>query len=377
VNDQTVTSAHPLLREVALCILHVGTEKTGSTSLQRFLGMHADRLLERGLFVPSSLTPYKASGNFNHIFLSTASRAVRVRPDDLQRQFGLNGAKAVEEHREHVIAALKSEIEALSRPPRQMLLSNEHIHSRLRTEDDLSRLKSLLGGFCESFRVIVYLRPQHQVAQSIAITAVRGGKTEFRPIPDFSSNNGFDPVLGVDFDYFDYDSLLRRLARVFGDKALDVRLYDRTAMIGGDILEDFFGRIGTDINGLQRPERENSSLDPVASLFLAAVNRHLAGSPALPDCRKFILSYTARARRGSGPSASRSDIQRFMDQFSASNEAVRSRWFPSQKTLFQPGDEATPSHEAVRPFNLSENEIFGMFGELLTSALKGGREGSP
>ena len=39
------------------CILHIGMEKTGTTSIQSFLALNREELLRRGLFMPISLTP--------------------------------------------------------------------------------------------------------------------------------------------------------------------------------------------------------------------------------------------------------------------------------------------------------------------------------
>jgi hypothetical protein len=201
------------------------------------------------------------------------------------------------------------------------------------------------------------------MAQSLAITAVRCGAPVFRPLPEFDEQGGFDPILGVDYSYSDHASLLARLGRVFGEETLDVRLYAPAELINGDIADDFFCRLGFDITGLQRSRWENTSLTPAASLFLAAVNKHLASHPSLAVIRQHAIDYMAQEHRGTGISASREAVNQFSARFARSNEAVRARWFPTRALLFSP-DACCGDDHYCSPAILSEAESFALFGEL-------------
>jgi hypothetical protein len=352
-------------RRIPLCILHVGIEKTGTTSLQRFLGLNAARLLEQGVFAPRSLVADPAGGIYNHVLVSTASRLVYDEPDDLQRGIGLCSMDLVVRHRQLVIAALADEIAALARPARVMLVSNEHIHSRLRADAELRQARSLLARFCDRIKVVVYLRRQDEVARSLAMTALRGGATELRLLPDFSGANGFDPVLGVDFGYFDHAALLGRLADAFGADALDVRIYADGELRDGDTVGDFFWREGIDIAGLPRPARENASLAADAAIFLAKINAADAGTDAA--MRQHLLGCLANAHAGAPALPARADAERFMALFADSNEAVRRRWFPGRERLFAADFDRYP--ETCAPATLDEGTAFRMFLACLAPAL--------
>src|SRR5579885_2828596 len=207
------------------CDLHVGTEKTGSTSLQRFFGLNREALLHKGIFIPQSLSPNAASGDLNHVFLTTVSfEGDRSRTNDLQQAVGLSSLAQIREHRQQIAQAMTQEMSALPDTVARLVLSNEHIHSRLQHIGDLTNLRIFLQQFCHEIRVIVYLRPQHEMAMSAATTALRAGATELRLIPDFNTENGFDDILGVNFDYFNYDQFLTNLANVFGEAAILPRI---------------------------------------------------------------------------------------------------------------------------------------------------------
>ncbi len=318
----------------------------------------------RGVFVPQSLAPAAADGHFNHVHLSTASHVSAEAPDDLQMQAGLSSAQDVQGHRTLVASELRDELGALYRPPAFMVLSNEHIHSRLRTEADIAQLKQLLDGCYDRLLVVVYLRPQHELARSLASTALRNGAPKIRLLPRFDSAQGFDDILGVDFGYFDYAALLDRLSRVFGRAALRVRLYGTQDLYGGDTIEDFFHLIGINIEGLAKPDRENQSLSAKTAAFMAVWNQCLPRDPDFARLRLKLVEHIEKISAGGALHESPAEVRRFMSLFAESNEAVRAAWFPERDTLFPiPGDgedSSLPKISVVDAF-----QIFGaMFREM-------------
>jgi hypothetical protein len=273
---------------------------------------------------------------------------------------------AVHEHRRLTIEALTAERNALSYTPSTIIVSNEHIHSRLCKAVDLAHAKDILAPFCSAFRIVVYLRRQCDLAQSLAFTALRNGAIEFRQIPDFNAANGFDNVLHVDHDYFDYLQLLQRLERVFGATAIDVRLYEKNELCNNDVVQDFFSRIGCEIADMPHPSRENTSMRQDAILFLTNLNRYIKGHPAADSIRGRILNYLASAHSGTAQLGPTSDINQFMSSFATSNEEVRARWFAERKALFSECDVDT--NQGGEHFTLSEPDAFNIFIEIIGRA---------
>jgi hypothetical protein len=343
----------------SVCVLHVGVEKTGTTSLQRFMQMNEAELARRGIWVPRSLVLDPVSGPFNHVLLETASHLSVAQPDDLQSRLGLCSMAMVSAHRREVMLNLEIERAGLSYTPAMIMVSSEHVQSRLNTETDLMLARELLSRFCTTFRVVVYLRRQDELARSLAVTSVRNGALECRLIPDFCSGNGFDEVLGVNYDYFDYGKLLHRLECVFGVDALDVRLYDEVSLVNNNIIEDFFGRLDQDITDLPMPGRENGSLDPLAVRFLTTINRHLSSAPNSGPIRERILAELALRNTGRLPPAAHESTAAFMAQFEASNEAIRKRWFPDRENLFSKITQTNSINE-VEQSEMSDHDVMEM-----------------
>jgi len=337
-----------------VCVLHAGTEKTGSTSLQHALRLNADTLAAQGIWVPRALVGPPAVLACNHIRLSTASRFTGPTPDDLQRAQGLTSMADVPGHRAEVIAALAAEHAALPFAPRLILVSNEHVHSRLRALPDLTRARDLLAPFCASFRVVTYLRRQDDLAASIAAMMLRHGATTARLVPDFNTPHGFDDVLGVDAGYFDYAALLDRLEAVFGAASLSVRLYQPAL----DVVADFFTAIGVDSAGLRRPARQNTGLDARGMALLLRLNAEIAAHPPLVELRHRLLPHLATRAAETLPAPG---AAAFLARYAATNEAVRRRWFPARPHLFAP----LPAATAPLPVPLDDAQTAALVQALL------------
>jgi hypothetical protein len=344
-----------------VCFIHAGTERTGTSSIQHFLGLNAEKLAEQGIWVPRALAVDPDSKFYNHVLLSTASRIPREGADDLQRGLGLFSIASIVEHRNEVQRRLAEEFESLNFRPSMIIVSNEHIHGRLRHDDDLENARALLAPYCKVFRVIVYLRSQWELAESVANLAVFSGATELRLVPIFDENNGFDPVLGVDRVYFDYEAFIRRLVQAFGQEAVSVRIFSPLDLRKENVIDDFAYQIGIDTDNFIDVQRENTSIEWTAALFLAVANRYFQKRTNEQATRERLVwllrqAYPKRTHRYT-PGASY-----LMDSFEESNERVRERWFPSRPRLFPKFDGA--SGEDPRFIALSESAYFDILFNL-------------
>lgn len=319
-----------------LCILHAGTEKTGSTSLQAFLRLNAAALAARNIWVPRALVVNPAEEEYNHIKLSTASRMSFAEPDNLQKALGLRDMEAVAAHRAGMTAALAAEHAGLGYSPARIIISSEHVHSRLGAVEDLARARALLAPYCGDFHLTLYLRRQDELARSVASMVLAHGAETCRLIPDFNTPHGFDEILGVERGYFDYAGLLGRLEAVFGAAALHPRLYAPAEVPRFDIITDFFAHAGIDIAGLPRPPRRNTGFSPQAADLLIYVNQRTAGHPRRAAVRDRVIRHLAAHMPGHLPPAPAAEVERFMAAFAAGNEVVRQRWFPARASLFAP-----------------------------------------
>lgn len=308
-------------------ILHIGTEKTGSTTLQRFLSGNRDRLAERGFVYPSFC------GASNHTGLS-AFALDSDRTDPLREAFGVRDAGDVEPLRARLRAAAAAE---LAGAPETAIFCNEHCHSRLTRGAEVRRLRDFLAEFFDDVRVSVCLRRQDRVALSLYSTRLKSGHTDPEVLP---RTNAADP-------YFNYDASLALWEEAFGREKVRPRLFDR----GGGVVADFLATwaIGAEADFRSVPDA-NESILPGAQDFLRRINPHLAPLAGLPleDVRGPLAATLARIMPGQGAKPSRAAAESFYAMFEPSNEAVRARHFPDRARLFE-SDFSDYPEDGARP----------------------------
>ena len=240
------------------CILHIGTEKTGTTTLQRLLRDNRDSLAERGFYVPAAFGPLE-----HHHLVSYGLRPGRFFAP-LARA-GANSKREVRALRNKVRRQFEKELSPLA-DDTNIVLTSERCFSVLRNPGEVERLVEMLSEYCEEIQVVVYLRPQHDLSVSLYSTKLKNGFVQEDILPDDVSN----------MPHLDYDATLERWAKVVGHDNIDVRIFDRTELLDGDIGADFFANaLGLDIAHFESISNENESLNVEGQLFLLALNEYL------------------------------------------------------------------------------------------------------
>lgn len=297
-------------------ILQIGTEKTGTTTLQQFLSRNRENLATAGYLYP------RFCGASNHTGLA-AYALDGDKQDDIRLPFGAQSADDVPAMRERIRQAAAREL----RTDAHAIFCNEHCHSRLTSIDEVARLRELLFAHFDEVRISVYLRRQDQVALSLYSTRLKSGGTDLDLLPDTDAE---DP-------YFNYAHSLALWESCFGRENIRVRVFDRRELAGGSIIDDFLQTWelgGADTFTAVRDQ--NESILPVAQEYLRRLNMHLRPSLGLPadELRGPLAAALARYYPGGGARPSRADARAFYEKYRASNEIVRQRHFPDREQLF-------------------------------------------
>ncbi|MEQ1755706.1 MAG: hypothetical protein ABL973_16415 [Micropepsaceae bacterium] len=299
------------------CYLHIGLEKTGTTSIQKFLHVNRSELELKGYFHPTSLE----APNNTALFVYAAEED---RINDAHRI--VRGRRGAEAFRPYLRERLSAELSGKSGT---LVLSNEHLHSEVRTIGAIQRVRELLAPHCGTIKVVAYLRRQDRVSVSQYSTGLKSGLQE---LPDVFKK--VDEQLEY---YFSYDKVLSNYSMVFGEENVCVRLFEKELLKDGDAVLDFCSVIGlTDFSWLQRSKQSNESLRPIALRFLAEMNRHipLVVNGTANPLRMNIIRAIEEHYAGSGPIVSKDKALWFYSQFRESNEVVRKKYFPGQARLF-------------------------------------------
>lgn len=306
-------------------IIHIGGEKTGTTTVQNFAARNRARLAAHGVLYPLSL------GSPNQLKM-TGFAAADHKLDDIRIDLGLRSPDAVHEFRGQLRRDLGNEIQEYN-DISTILVSNEHLQSRLVGLGEVMRLKRFMDEFTNSQRIIVYLRRQDRVAVSHYSTKLKAGNIGDAGVFPFIDPDQHLPP------YYDYNSLLKRYEKVFGHDSITVRIFEPRRLLKGELLVDFRDACGfpADWNLIDVP-RTNESLSEVGIQFFRRFNelvpRFIDGLPNPARDESIIRTITKRYH-GAGPMVSRDEAEGFYRSFEASNRAVAERYFlPGHHSLF-------------------------------------------
>lgn len=302
------------------CILHIGTEKTGSTTLQEFFHVNRSLLRNNGIIYTKSLGE-KAN---NEICLISYPLDRR---DNLTEKAKIKSNDDLKEKQENLVKKFKKELNGIE--GNKVVISSELIQSRLINDEDVLNLKQVLEdvGF-KTFKIVVYLRNPSDIAQSLYSTALKFGHSWDSPPPP--TDNYFQNICN-------HKATLMRFGNVFGVENLKPRLFERNKMVGGSIVSDFFDAIGESIPlDAMISNDSNPSLSYTGTVLLSKINkswtRTIDGVPNFKrsDLVKFFEKFLSTSKFKL-PSNLRNEYDDF---FKDSNSWVRENFFSEKEHLF-------------------------------------------
>lgn len=321
-------------------ILHIGTSKTGSTSIQRVLSRQREAMAAQGVYYPAS------PGAESHVLLVMAAAASRhlYGSDDRPIWQGIGPDARLARFREEFAA----EMAALPRSIQRVIISAEQFSLLLRDPQSVQNLRDLLAPYAWRIRVVVYLRRQDRHFVSLYNELLRAGNA---PVP-----NLLEMRVHAQYNY-NYAALLNRWVRVFGRRWVEPRLFEAPVGQRFDVVEDFLGVCGLRLD--LEAEREARTANPAISfagqqilVALAACIR--AREPGhhwnvQSPLWRVLTASVATALTGTGWRPTQAEARAFLERYDTPNESVRERWFPERASLFRPDFSDFP--ESVEPLD--------------------------
>ena len=266
-------------------ILHIGTEKTGTTAIQNFLHEDRKRLIERGFNPGCAIDPIFGRNNFALALAATPS------PNP-----GLLKFRKTEfpEYRNKVRSILKKTTTETA-SEKCLVFSAEHLSSQLVSREDILGLKSLFEDGAE-FTIVCYIRPQHELLLGAQAESIKAGRSNLR----FNDPRGSAPDRRYGIIYYDYDRMLSLWEDVFGLEKMVVVPFEKETLVDADIVSDFAARVlkvepGPIASGAE--QTANQRLSAEALFVLAKLNErdgaktreNLALVSGLDDGRRSVL----------------------------------------------------------------------------------------
>ena len=312
-------------------ILHIGGAKAGSTAIQDFLFSNREKFEELGVVIPD-VEMRLADGRANLVWYSQNL----IRDPNAKSKFS---------------SALKDLCDDFfgkrGRRPRAVILSAENLSNPNGLEQIFTDL---------DFRVsiILYVRRQEDAYQSAWQQWF--SKVEADLSSWLSRTDGF---------FCDWDTTISRWSKISPDDFV-VRIFDRSELVKGDVVDDFCKVLGVDASGFRRAD---GPVNPSFGVHVSKLYGDMRGVFESPhdlrvetELHKYGVE-AAKGRKGEWV-FDENQLQLIRSRHSEGNARVKKRFFPGMKRrdLFPPVNP----NEYV---NISAEEMnarnIGVLGELL------------
>ncbi|WP_333828168.1 hypothetical protein [Pararhodobacter sp.] len=233
-------------------LLHIGSPKAGSTTIQHALALNQKRLLAQKVL---AWQPDDSKGPPARVLANRFAPDHRpLRPRE--RLYFRTRAETVEWSHENW-RALSALVKA--REPALTVLSSESLFA----VDNVQRVLDALGETFSDITILAYIRdPAEQYKSSLDQIIRDGGRFADLPLP-------------TEFGFPSHE-VIRSYHDILGKDRVIVRNFDRRNFVGGDLTTDFFAQVariaGTRLEALESPPRANESLCAAATVWLLAMN---------------------------------------------------------------------------------------------------------
>ena len=294
---------------VAEVWLHIGTPKSGTTSLQKHLVANRAALAAQGLAYLAP--PGKSSSNDLAIAIN------RARPELIGLADGLN--REIEE-----------------RPEPRALISSEMLYG-IAPETLMGLMPALRG---RPLKVLAYLRRQDRYIEAMFLQKSKNGRF-LGPIAEY--------IAKFDGSGSDFAGMLAPWQAAGDQVVLVPRVLERGRLEGGDVVADVLAQMG--LPAPDSAEAEEANVSPGlhrVQLLQAAARAGIANPRRLQRRLAALYPLAAEAR---APILSVAERRAYVSRFEAGNEALRARYFPGWPELFDTADLLEPPEETgAAPF---------------------------
>lgn len=297
-------------------LLHIGTEKTGTTSIQKLLYVNKEALCAGGLHI------LQAGGMYNNRGLATACMDYS-NVDDAMMRLGLLSASARDLYTESIRRDLSQEIESLPDHIHTVIASSEHFHSRTRDESEIEKVRALFSPYFENISILCYLREQSQLLSSSYSTEVKWHSP--------SSPEDYYMQCHLDNPFFNYQEFLGRWENIFGFDKMIIRKFEKNRFLDKSLLNNFLQDF-LPMNLLDDKIAKNVALTPVGQAVAQAIN---LAFPALKKAQRIKTTKILEGNfAGVANQLSTQQQQEIYERFRASNALVKKKYLREGGDLF-------------------------------------------
>lgn len=267
------------MKQFKQVIIHVGTDKTGSTSIQKAFGSMSEPLRRRGLaaYLPGDVHPMLGSA-----FCAEPEAYV------FNRNVGIADRAKIEARDKRYLVEVEDFIKSAKNCETLVASYEGFMHL---PDEALEGLHKWGRRYADSVIAVMYVRQPHSYAVSAMGQNVRMGK---EPCP-----SGRIPV-------HNFPEKIGRLVKVFGRDSVMVRSFEADQLTGNDVVLDFLSIVGAteivDSKDYVLPERANQRMSAPAMVFGGAFAKSLLNAGIKLPSAEYQRKYGGLIADLSGPS---------------------------------------------------------------------------
>ena len=326
------------------CIVHIGTEKTGTTILQKWLYSNQSDLSAEGIYLSDII------GKPNNRFLP----AFFMRQlDGWVKHAGIQNLEEKAAHFKDFLSKFSEEIEEAAKTHETFVITSEHFHSRLTSEVEIGDLYNFLTQNFEEVEIVCYFRSQFDLAVSLYSTALK--------VHSVASLESFVDLASPERYYYNYAQIADLWSGVFGRDRCNFRIYDRDQFVEGDIRKDLISVVAPSLS-FDALDYGVSSANEALSVLQAAAFRAVNGlipywlegggaNPANLQAKEMLLKVEALKR---GKISSRREAE-VLQRFKSTNDYFFREFFASENQFEL--KSGTKDIEAGIPFDEVERIV--------------------
>jgi hypothetical protein len=240
-------------------IVHIGTRKTGTSSIQKTLGENRVELIKHNIYYPS-LKPFNHISIFTPIFL------------DAPEKYGALIKRGVTSNREALKACARLQSKWINEFNKcecdNFIISAESLTSPVFALNAVRRLKEFLEEYFEEIVIVVYFRHYNSFINSQVQQVIKNG-------------HGSKSIGTILNQYLDnpnseifYSNNIKNWVEVFGYDHLIIKPFDIESFRSNSLVEDFLYAAGLNTDGIDIQEYKiNESLGKNSIAFLERLNQ--------------------------------------------------------------------------------------------------------
>ena len=336
-------------------ILHIGTEKTGTTVLQRWLKENKRVLSDLGVFLRES--GYSANNRklVHYVQNTMAEEWFYTRRITTQEE--------KDAYFEGYEAQFAEQVQAARQTHDYMLISSEQFQSRLRTKEEMARIHKLLTKHFDQISLVCYFREQSQMRRSLYSTALKESCVD--PVSEFRKGIGPQDL------YFNHYETAKRWSAFFGQENCIFRIYDKGQFDGGDLRLDFLASLPVDlpVDAFSfETVKSNSSLSLLEAELFRVINTQTS-EWAVKGVRKKKQILKEAIRKAPqvkhGKVETQSDLEIYQ-KFEASNRAFFDEFIGGDQSFPRP----VPASQDTSEPRYSLDDVTDITSNLLDQLLK-------